>query len=76
MVTLKNFSINPTLCFFFASSSLFFPSTLSARHQQLALYAMTINDERRVTLSFSASCPSLSYHAQHLPFASLLVFFS
>jgi hypothetical protein len=54
---------NPFLCFFFASLSLFIlPSTLSLHHKRLTLYAMTLNAEHRVTVSFSPSCPSLPCH--------------
>jgi hypothetical protein len=50
-------------CFFFASSSLFFfPSTLTPLHGRIALYTTTLKDDRRVTLSFSPSCPSLPHH--------------
>jgi hypothetical protein len=61
---------------FFAPSLLlhhfyFFPSTIAPQHKPLALYATTLNDERMVTLPFSASRPSLAYHDQPLPFALL-----
>jgi hypothetical protein len=39
-------------------NTFFFPSTLQLDQERLALYAMTLNDERKVTLSFSPSCPS------------------
>jgi hypothetical protein len=49
------------LSFFFASSSLFiFPLPLTPHDKQLALYTTTINNERKVPLSFSAYCPPLS----------------
>jgi hypothetical protein len=71
--------VNPFLCFFFASSLLFFffPPTLAPHYEQLTLNTTTLNDEYRVTLASSASCscPSLTYHGRHLPFAALLLFF-
>jgi hypothetical protein len=55
------FPVNPVLCFFFASSSLFFfPPTIAPHQQRLTLYTATLNDEHRVTLSFPPPSPSLS----------------
>jgi hypothetical protein len=69
------FLVSPFLCFFFPSSSLFFfPTTFWPHHEQLTIYVTTMNDKHRVTLSFSP-CAFVSYHDQHLPFASLLLFF-
>jgi hypothetical protein len=47
------------LCFFV---TFFFSWTLLSYHERLALYKTLLNDERRVTLSFLPSCPSLFYH--------------
>jgi hypothetical protein len=52
-----------------------FPSTLSPHYERLALYTSTMNDERRVSLSLSPSCPFVSYHDQHLPFCTTAPFF-
>jgi hypothetical protein len=50
----------------------FFPSTLPLRHERLAFYTTTLNDDRRVTLSL---VNLLSNQDQHLTFALLLLFF-
>jgi hypothetical protein len=60
------------LLYFFLTD--FFPSTLVPHHHQLALYTSFLNDKLNLTLSFSPSCPTLSNHGLHLPFASLLFF--
>jgi hypothetical protein len=70
------FTINCIVRFFFASSSLSFPSTLAPHHRLITLYTMSINEERRVTLYFSPSCPPWPDHDSHLPFAPLLLIFS
>jgi hypothetical protein len=69
------FCANSFFCFFFASSSLyFFPSTLAPHHRILVLHTTALNDERRVTLSFSPSCSSLTYHdLPRLTFASCII---
>jgi hypothetical protein len=55
----KHFWVNPFICFFFASSSLFFfPSTLALHHERLALYTTTLNDGARQL--------SPSHHFVHL----------
>jgi hypothetical protein len=56
--TVKSLSLL-LLCFF---TPFFFQSTLALHHERLTLYTTTLNDELRVTLSFSPSCPSLSRH--------------
>jgi hypothetical protein len=48
------------LCFFIP---FFFPSTLVTHHKRLGVYRTTINDEHRVTLTLSPSCPPHSYMA-------------
>jgi hypothetical protein len=65
----------PSLLLLYLFITFIFSSTLALHHERLALYATTLNDERRATLFFSPSCPSLTYHGQHLPFESLLLFF-
>jgi hypothetical protein len=35
---------------------------LSWYHERISLYTTAWNDQRRVSPSFSPSCPSLSYH--------------
>lgn len=65
--------------FFFAPCLLLdhffsFQSTLALHYERLDLYTTTFKDGPRVTRSFSPSCQSLSNHAQHLPFASLILF--
>jgi hypothetical protein len=68
---------NPTLCFFFVSSSLFFlPSTLALHHERLGLYTTTLNDECWVTLSFSPSHPSFCLGMANICLLHLCVFFS
>jgi hypothetical protein len=52
--------------FFFASSLLldhfFYATYFAPQHERLDFYPTSFNVRRRVTLSFSPSCPSLSYH--------------
>jgi hypothetical protein len=57
-------SVNPILCLFFASSSLFiFPSTLTPHYERRRRRRRkTDRDERTVRLLFSASCWALACH--------------
>jgi hypothetical protein len=43
------------LCFFI---TFYFSIDIDMIHQRLALWTMTLNDEHRVILTFSPSCPS------------------
>jgi hypothetical protein len=60
---------------FFASSLLlhhfFFTLTMAPHHKRLSLYTMTLNDERRVTLT---SCPSFLTTRLSIAFAPLAFF--